>query len=155
MKKRTERRVLQKRLARAQVEAERAVSRGYKAALELLPSGPRRVVTELADQLEATAEQLSERGEKALKFAEKRRRALVGRVEKAARAFERRSGRALAAVETRGNQLVTRFEQAAADAVRPIARRLELATLTDVHQLGRRLAQVERKVANGRRRAAA
>src|SRR5215475_9819403 len=46
MKKRTERRVLQKRLARAQVEAERAVSRGYKAALELLPSGPRRVVTE-------------------------------------------------------------------------------------------------------------
>src|SRR5262245_3938857 len=136
MKKTTARVTVQKRIAKAQVEAERAISRGYKAALELLPSGPRKVVKDFASQIEPTAEQLSERGEKAFKLADKRRRALLGQVEKAAKAFERRSTRALATVEARSNKLRARIEQAAADAVRPIARTLDLATLSDVKQLG-------------------
>ena len=153
MKKTTPRQAVQKRIAKAQVEADRAISRGYKAALEMLPSGPRKVVKDLASQIETTAEQLTERGEKAFKLADKRRKALLGQVEKAAKAFERRGTRALATVEARSNKLRARLEQVAADAVRPIAHTLDLATLSDVRHLGNRLAQVERRV-SGRRRAA-
>lgn len=155
MKKNTRRGALPKRIQRVQAQAEKAISRSYKAALELLPAGPRKVVKDVASQLEATAEQLTERGEKALKTAEKQRKALLSRVEKAAKAFERRSGRALTTVETRGAKLVETFQQAAADVVRPIVRRLDIATLSEVEQLGKRLSQVERRLANGTRRAAA
>jgi hypothetical protein len=151
MKKGTKRVGLPKRLQRVQVEAERAISRGYKAALETLPSGPRKVVKDFADQLEATAEELSERGEKILKQAEKRRKAFVARVDKAARAFERRGERVL----TRGSKLVASFERAVADAVRPVARRLDIAALSELELLSKRLAQIERRLANGTRRAAA
>lgn len=154
MKKSPKRTQLTKRLQRVQSETEKVISRSYKAALELLPPAPRKVVKDVASQLEATAEEFNERGEKALKTADKQRKALLSRVEKAAKAFERRSGRALAMVETRSAQLVESFQQAAADAVRPIVRRLDIATLSDVENLGRRLAQVERKLTNGRRRAA-
>ena len=142
---------LPKRLQQARTEAERAISRGYKTALEALPAGPRKVVKDVADQLEATAEQVTERGEKVLNLAAKRRKALVAQIEKAAKAFERRGERVLA----RSGKLVARFEQAAADAVRPFARRLDIAALSELEQLQKRLVQVERKLSNGKRRAAA
>lgn len=153
MKKTTRRVGLAKRFERVQTEAERVISRGYKATLELLPPGPRKTVKEFTGQIEAAAEALNKRGQQALKLAEKRRKALVGSVEKAARAFSRRSERALEAMET--TRLAATVEQAAADFVRPLARRLDIATLSDVERLSKRLAHLERKLGNGTRRAAA
>ena len=155
MKKTTRRVAVTRRLERVQAEAQRAINRGYHATLELLPAGPRKAVKELASQIETTAEELAKRGQKALKSAEKRRKAFVGGVEKVAKAFERRGQRARATVETQGTKLVATVEQAAADIVRPLARRLDIATLSDVERLGKRLAQVERRLGNGTRRAAA
>ena len=153
--KKTRRTGLPKQVKRVQAEAEKAISRGYKATLELLPAGPRKVVKELASQIETTAEELTERGQKVLKLADKRRKAVVERVEHAARRFERRSERALNMIETRGGKLVARVERTAADVLRPLARRLDIAALSEVEQLGKRLAQLERKLANGARRRAA
>jgi hypothetical protein len=153
--KKTRRNGLPKQVKRVQAEAEKALSRGYNATLELLPAGPRKVVKELANQLESTAEELTERGQKVLKLADKRRKVLVGRVEHAAKAFERRGERAFARIETRGNRLMARVERAAADVLRPLARRLDIAPLSQVEQLSKRLAQVERKLVHGARRRAA
>jgi hypothetical protein len=144
---------LPKQVKRAQ--AEKAISRGYKATLELLPAGPRKVVKELANQLETTAEELTARGQKVLKLADKRRKALVERVERAARTFERRGERALNTIESRGNKLVARVERTAADVVRPLARRLDIAALSEVEQLSKRLTLLERKLVHGARRRAA
>ncbi len=155
MKKTTRRVTVPKRLEQVRVEAQRAMRRGYETTLELLPAGPRKALKELASQIETTAEELTKRGQKALKAAAKRRKALVGRVEKVVKAFERRGERARATVETQGTKLVATVEQAAADIVRPLARRLDIATLSDVERLGKRLAQLERKLGNGARRAAA
>jgi hypothetical protein len=155
MKKTTRRTTVTKRFERVQAEAERAVRRGYHATLELLPAGPRKAVKALASQLESTAEELNERGQKMFKAAEKRRKALLGRVEKAVTTVERRSARALTTLEKRGVKLVTNVEQTVAGLVRPVARRLDLAALSEVEELGKRLAQLERKLANGTRRAAA
>lgn len=146
---------LPKQVKRVQAEAEKAISRGYKATLELLPAGPRKVVKELATQLETTTEDLTARGQKVLKLADKRRKALVGRVENAARVFERRSERALARIESRGSKLVARVERTAADVLRPLARRLDLAARSEVEELSKRLAHVERKLVTGARRRAA
>jgi hypothetical protein len=151
MKKGSRRGAFPKRLQRVQNEVERAISRGYHVALEALPPGTRKAVKDLAGQFEVTAEQVTERGERVLKLAQKRRKALIARVERAAKAFERRSERAVA----RSTKLIASFEQAAAEAVRPLARRLDIAALSDVEQLSKRLSQVERKLANGTRRAAA
>ena len=155
MKKATRRTVLTKRFERVQAEAERAVRRGYHATLELLPAGPRKAVKELASQLESAAEELNERGQKVLKAAEKRRKALIGQVEKAVTTVERRSARALTALEKRGTKLVTNVEQTVAGLVRPVARRLDLAARSEVEILSKRLAQLERKLTHGTRRAAA
>jgi hypothetical protein len=151
MKRSARRATLPKRLQRVQSDVERVIGRGYRVALGALPAGPRKAVKDLADQLEATAEQVTERGEQVLKLAQKRRKALITRLEKAAKAFERNGERAVA----RGTKLVASFEQAAADAVRPWARRLDIAALSEVEEIGKRLAQIERKIANGTRRRAA
>ena len=153
--KKTRRTGLPKQVKRVQAEAEKAISRGYKATLELLPAGPRKVVKDLANQLETTAEELTTRGQKVLKLADKRRKALVERVEHAAKTFERRSERALNTIERRGSNLVSRVERTAADVLRPLARRLDIAALSQVEELGKRLAQLERKLVNGARRRAA
>lgn len=165
MKKKTKRTALPKRVQRAQAEAEKAISRGYKATLDLLPAGPRKVVKDLASQIETTAEDLSERGQKVFKLAEKRRKAFVDRVEKAAKSLEKQSGRALATLDrrtaklvdtvgNRGVKFVTTVEQVAADVLRPIAKRLDIAPLSELEDLSKRLAQVERKLTTGRRAAA-
>lgn len=155
MKKTTRRVAVPKRFERVQAEAERAISRGYKATLELLPAGPRKAVKEFTSQIETTAEELSKRGQRALKVAAKRRKALLGSVEKAVRALGRRGERARATAETRGTTLAATVEQAAADFVRPLARRLDIAALSEVERLSKRMAQLERKLGNGPRRAAA
>jgi hypothetical protein len=153
--KKTRRTGLPKQVKRVRAEAEKAIGRGYKATLELLPAGPRKVVKELASQLETTTEELTARGQKVLRLADKRRKALVERVERAARTFERRGERALNRIESRGSKLVARVERTAADVVRPLARRLDIAALSEVEDLSKRLALLERKLVHGARRRAA
>ena len=155
MKKTTRRVGVTTRLNRIQSEAERAISRGYRATLELLPAGPRKAVKEFTSQLEATAEDLSKRGQRALNAVERQRKTLRRRVDQAVRAVERRGERALATVETQRTKLVATVERRAAQAVKPLVRRLDLATASDVERLGKRLAHLERRLANGTRRAAA
>jgi len=153
--KKTRRVTMPKRLERVQAEAKRAIGRGYKATLEFLPAGPRKAVKELASQLEAAAGDLTKRGEKALKVVEKRRTALLGRVEKAVRSFERRGERALATVETQSSKFAATVEHRAVQVVKPLVRRLDIAAASEVEKLSKRLAHLERKLANGARRAAA
>jgi len=155
MKKTTRRVGVTTRLNRIQSEAERAISRGYRATLELLPAGPRKAVKEFTSQLEATAENLSKRGQRALNAVERQRKTLRRRVDQAVRAVERRGERALATVEAQRTKLVATVERRAVQAVKPLARRLDLATGSDVERLGKRLAHLERRLANGTRRAAA
>jgi hypothetical protein len=145
MKKTTRRGSLPKRLERAQAQAERAINRGYSATLDLLPAAPRKAVKELAHQLESTAEALTKRGQRVFKSVERRGRELVSRVERAVRAVERRRERAVARVETQRAKLASTVEHGAARIVRPLVRRLEIATLPDVERLSRRVAQLERR----------
>lgn len=154
MKKSTRRVGLPKQLGRIQAEAEKAINRGYRATLELLPERPRKVVKELTSQIEAGANDLAKRSEKAFKTVEKRGNELVGRVEKAVRTLERRSGRVLTTVETQGAKLISTIEHRAAQVVRPLVRRLDIATLSDIERLSRRLAQLERRRTVGVKRAA-
>jgi hypothetical protein len=154
MKRTTRRTVLPKRLQRVQSEAERAIGRGVKAALELLPAGPRKAVKELAGQFEATAQELAARGERVLKVAQKRRTALLHRVEKVTKAFERRGARARTVLAARGTRLAAAIERGAVDVVRPLARRLDLATQSELAQLSKRLTQLERRLQSTRRAAA-
>ena len=132
-------------IGRVQAQAERALSRGYKATLELLPDGPRKAVKQVASQLEAQASGFGRRGQKALNGVEKQSEALRQRIERALKVVERRSGRALASVDAQRARLVTTLERRVADVVRPLAHGLDLATLSDIERLSRRVALLERK----------
>ena len=57
-------------------------------------------------------------------------------------------------VGKRGSKLVSSIEQTAADVLRPLAKRLDIAPLSELQDLSKRLAQVERKLTTGRRAAA-
>jgi hypothetical protein len=155
MKKTTRRTGLSKRLEQVQANAQRAIGRGYEATLELLPPRSRKAVEELASQIETTAEDLTARGRQALKAMEKRGQALQGRVESRVKAFARRGDRTRAAVERRGTNLVATVEQRVARVLKPLARRLDIATASELERLSKRLAQLERKLSTGTRRAAA
>jgi len=145
MKRNARRNGLVKRLGKVQAQAERALTRGYHATLDLLPDGPRKAVKQVTHQLEAQAGELSRRSQKALGEVEKRSQVLIGRVEKAVRTVGRRGERVLAAVDTRRANLLATLERRVADAVRPVAHGLDLATLSDLERLSRRLTQLERK----------
>lgn len=155
MKKSTRRMGLSSRLGRVQAQAERTIGRGYRATLELLPPRSRKAVKGLADQIGSTAEELTARGRQAVKVIEKRRQALRGRVAQEVKGFARRGERARAAVETRGTELVATVERRFAQVLKPLARRLDIATASEVERLSKRLAQLERKLTTGTRRAAA
>lgn len=155
MKKTTRRTGLLKRLEQVQADAQHVIGRGYEATLELLPPRPRKAVKELASQIETTTEDLTARGRQALKAMEKRGQALQGRVESRVKAFARRGERTRAAVERRGTKLVATVEQRVARVLKPLARRLDIATASELERLSKRLAQLERKLGTGTRRAAA
>lgn len=154
MARTTRRTGMAKRLGTVQARAERAISRGYETTLGLLPPGPRQAVKDLTKQLEATADELSKRRAQTLKAVAKQRKVFGQRVANAVRSVERRRSRALATAEKRGAELLSTVERQVAAVLRPIAHRLELATVRDLEQLTHRLAQLERKLQGSRRRAA-
>src|SRR5512139_3991449 len=86
---------LPKRIERAQAEAEKALNRGVKATLQMLPPGPRKAVRDLGHQIDDAATELRTRGRKVLRTVERRGEAVADRVEAAVNRAERRGERAL------------------------------------------------------------
>lgn len=108
------------------------------------------------DRTRVRAEKLAKR---ALDLLPKNSRKMVkdvtSRVEKATRDLQRRSERAMKDAEAQRKKLVSAVERGAADVVKPLVDRLDIASRADVNRLSRRIAQLERKVQQQTRRAAA
>ena len=155
MKKSSRRTGLSKQIGQAQADAERAIGRGYRATLALLPPRSRKAVRGLADQIGSTADELTARSRHAAKLIERRRQALQERVAQGVKTLTRRGEHARSVVERRGTALVTTVERRVAGLLEPLVRRLEIATARDVERLSRRIAQLERKRTARSRRAAA
>lgn len=143
------------RLQRVQADAERALSRGYRAALDVLPPSPRKAVKRLASQIEDTADELIKRRRQTAKAVAKQRKLLSDRVGDIVHRLERSRDRALATAERRGTAFIDTVEGTVAAAIRPMIRRLNIVTVRDLEQLSRRLADVERKLNGAARRRAA
>jgi polyhydroxyalkanoate synthesis regulator phasin len=107
---------LPKQLRQARTRTEKLVNRTWKQALELLPAGPRKRVKTAAARVEKRATDLQKRGEWTLKNARKQ-----------------------------GENLVSRVETRAVEAMKPIVRRLDIASHNDIERLSRRVAQLERR----------
>ena len=143
-----------KRVEQVQTEAEKVIARGYKAALGRLPVGSRKAVKEFTGQVEEATEELSRRGKRMLTMAEKRGKTLWGRFDKALTVLERRgnravkaAGKSVAAVQVSLEKSVSRLERRAIAALRPMVRRLDIATHSDIEKLSKRVAQLERRLA--------
>jgi polyhydroxyalkanoate synthesis regulator phasin len=126
---------LPKRVEKAQAEAEKRIRRGWKALMNAMPPRARKA-----------AENLTARVEKAASRLEKRRIKALKRVEKAATDLDKRRHKALKRVEKQGKELVASFESRAADAVKPLVDRMDVAKRSDLEKLSRRISQLERKV---------
>jgi hypothetical protein len=137
---------LPKRLERVQAEAEKAVTRGVKATLELLPPGTRKTVRELGEQLEDAASELRTRGRKVVRVMEKRGGALAGRVEHRVAQLEKRGAKVLKTAEREGSRFLDALEVGATRVVRRLTSTLDIASASDVERLGKRLAVLERKL---------
>ena len=141
-----------KRVAQVQTEAEKALARGVKATMALLPPGTRKAVRELGDQLDDAATDLRRRGRKALKAVEQGGETVADGVERVVTRLERRRNRTLKTVERESARWVAALEDGAMRVVQRIADQLDLATGADLDRLSKRLAVIERKL--GGRRAA-
>jgi hypothetical protein len=141
---------LPKRIERAQVEAEKALNRGVKATLKMLPPGPRKTVRELGD----AAGELRARGRKALRRVERRGERVVDRVGAAINRAERRGERALRRAERESTRWLEAIETGARRVMRTMVERLDVASAHDVAALSKRVAMLERKFTVMRKRAA-
>lgn len=140
-------------MRRARAEAEKALHEGYKATLGILPPGPRKAVRELGSQLDEAATALRSRGRKVLRGVERRREAVVDRVEAVVARAEKRGGRAVRTLERESAKWIEAFGTGARRAVRAVAERLDVASAHDVSLLSKRVALLERKL-TARKRAA-
>ncbi|MDX2165611.1 MAG: hypothetical protein SF182_01045 [Deltaproteobacteria bacterium] len=148
--------VLPKPLERAQAEAEKALTRGVKATLDLLPSDTRKAVRQLGAQLEETATALRARGRKVVTAVEKRGTSLVGEVERAVARLEKRRAKALKSADKESTRLIGLVQAHAGSVLRAVAETFDVASAQDVANLGKRLTQLERKLTGkpARKRAA-
>ncbi|MFN8643496.1 MAG: hypothetical protein U0802_18235 [Candidatus Binatia bacterium] len=144
---------LPKRIERAQAEAEKALNRGVKKTLQMLPPGPRKAVRELGSQLDEAASDLRARSRKVLRTVERRGEAMADRVEAVVHRAERRGERALKQAEREGTKWLEAIETGAKRVMRAVVERLDVASAHDVSALARRVAVLERKL-TGRKRAA-
>lgn len=148
--------VLPKQLERAQVEAEKALNRGVKATLDLLPSETRKAVRDLGAQLEEAASDLRTRGRKVVTTVEKRGSALAGQVERTVAKLDKRRAKALKVAEQESARWLGMLQRRTERVLRTVAETFDVASAQQVAQLGRRLTQLERKLGAkpARRRAA-
>jgi hypothetical protein len=92
-KKRAVLTALPKRIEKVQADASKAINRGYKATLQLLPPNSRKVVRDLSSQLDGAATELRARGRKVLRGVERRGEQVAEQVEAAVTGAERRRSR--------------------------------------------------------------
>jgi hypothetical protein len=145
-KARTAVRGLPKRLERVQAQAEKAVTRGVAATLELLPPETRRTVRAIGGQLEDAAADLRARGRQVVRVVEKRGTALAGQVERTVAQMEKRGSRALKTAERERSRWIRAVGAGAAQVLKTVASTLDIASASDVKDLGRRLSSLERKI---------
>lgn len=105
-----------KTLVRLRKRGEKAVESGWEAALDSVPPPARRAVRDARGTLRRLTAEL-----------------------------ERRRARALKIVEKRGENLVEQFEKRAADVMKPVVHRLNVASKSDIERLSRRIAKLERR----------
>jgi len=137
---------LPKRLERVQARAEKAVTRGVTATLELLPPATRKTVREFSGQLEDAAADLRARGRQVARVVEKRGSALAGQMERTVAQIEKRSSKVLKTAERESSRWLGALEAGAARVVKSVTSTLDIASATDVKDLGRRLSTLERKI---------
>jgi len=116
-------------------QAQAVLSRSWKATLKALPAAPGEVVQNLSKRVDQIA-----------KDVRKGRKGLVKRIEKTIQQLDRRRQRVLATVEKRSSAIVDAAEERTAEALKPLAKRLDLASHTHVEELQKRLARVESKL---------
>lgn len=144
---------LPKRIERAQVEAEKALNRGMKATLKMLPPGPRKAVRDLGSQIDDAAAELRARGRKVLRTVERRGERVADRVESAFGRAERRGERAFKRAERESAKWLEAIETGARRVMHAMAERLDVASAHDVALLSKRVAMLERKLTTRRRAA--
>jgi hypothetical protein len=144
---------LPKRIERAQVEAEKALDRGVKATLKMLPPGPRKAVREFGHQIDEAAGELRTRGRRALRAVERRSERVAERVEAVMDRAERRGKRAVRRVEREGAKWLEAIETGTRRVVRAMVERLDVASAHEVALLSKRVATLERKLGTRRRAA--
>jgi hypothetical protein len=105
----------------------------------------RRTEKALEDGWEALLKRLPTRTRRTMRDAEKRLR-------KATAELDRRRARAVKTAEKRGRDLLDRVESEAIEAVKPLAKRLDFASKSDVERLSHRVSRLERRVERGRGR---
>jgi hypothetical protein len=152
-KKRAVLTALPKRIEKVQADASKAINRGYKATLELLPPNSRKVVRDLGSQLDGAASELRTRGRKVLRGVERRGEQVAEQVEAAVAGAERRSERAVRNLERESAKWLEAFETSARKVLSAVTERLDIASAHDVAALSRRVANLERKIP-ARKRAA-
>jgi hypothetical protein len=117
---------LEKQVEKARARAEKIAKRTWNDTLELLPTSQQKAI-----------------------------RTATARIEKATRDLQRRSEKAIRDINARGKKIMAEMERRAANAAKPIIERLDVATRADIERLSRRVAQIERKLHQEARRAAA
>lgn len=137
---------LPKRIERAQVEAEKALNRGVKATMKMLPPGPRKTVRDIGNQIDDAATELRARGRKVMRTVERRGEAVADRVEAAFTRAGRRGERALKRAEREGAKWMEAIETGARRVMKAMVERLDVASAHDVALLKRRVAMLERKL---------
>ena len=116
----------EKQIEKARARAEKLAKQTWNETLDWLPAAQRKAVKKATAQIEKATQDLQRRGEKAVNDINKR-----------------------------GQKLVTEMEKRAAKAVQPVVDRLDVATRSDVERLSKRLTQIERRMKQDVRRAAA
>jgi polyhydroxyalkanoate synthesis regulator phasin len=116
-------------------QAERVLNRGWKAAFEVLPDRAEEIVDDLAKQSRKVQKDLDKRRKQVVKDVER----AISRLDKRRDAFAKRA-------EKQIDQLFGSVEQSVSDIVRPVAKRLDIASNSDVTSLKRRLTQIEKAV---------
>lgn len=122
-------------------QARGAVDRSWKATLKALPDGSEKAVRDLSKRVDQMAKDLR-----------KSRKDLTKRVEKTVNDIDRRGRRAFARVEKRGNEILGNAEERTAGALKPLAKRLDIASHSEVAALQKRLARVESKISSAKAR---
>jgi hypothetical protein len=140
---------------RARTRAEKVLEQGWKATLEALPTPARKAVKETTARIEKVATDLEKRRAEAFKLATRQRKDLLGRFEKERKTLVGRLAKQRKELTSQGIDLAGRIEKGAVAVVKPLVRRLDVASRSDIERLNKRVAMLERRLGRKVRHAAA